>query len=83
MYHNNNSNSPTGLGDWIMKAKFVYWTPKINVLSIECEECENSFDTPMNRWKIKCPWCGAVGDMHTIRNELAAKDVKLCGGGLH
>lgn len=66
----------------IMKPVYVYWTPKINILVVECEDCEKEFTTPMNRWKITCPWCGVVGDMHSVRNELAAQGAKIGGEGL-
>lgn len=66
-----------------MRVKLVYWTRIANILQVWCDDCDNIFETPMNKWSITCPKCGAKGDMHTVRNELAAADVKLCGEGLY
>ncbi len=61
----------------IVEAK---WTPRVNVLTIECE-CGKLFDHRTDRWRAKCPKCGTVQDLGDIRERYRAKSTcQFCDG---
>lgn len=56
-----------------MKAIAVRWTPKVNQLQIQCDHCGHVWWHRIDRWKVFCPCCRAVGSTETLRNEFAQK----------
>lgn len=50
------------------------WTPKVNMLVIECS-CGKTFKHRADRWRPKCPECGATGHLTQLREALLAKEL--------
>lgn len=50
-----------------MKIISAQWTPKINLLWIECE-CGNLFRRRADRWQVRC-MCGKVAHLADMREQ--------------
>ncbi|MGW8177248.1 MAG: hypothetical protein ACWGQW_00405 [bacterium] len=46
----------------------AYWTAWVNVLVMECE-CGYDFAHRADRWKVKCPKCGATDNLQRMRED--------------
>ncbi len=51
-----------------MKIINAIWTPRVNMLSIECS-CGKLFKHRADKWKPRCPECGSCGHLSQLRAE--------------
>jgi len=51
-----------------MKIIDAYWTPKINILTIQCS-CGTLFKSRADRIRVICPKCDKVGNMFRIKEK--------------
>jgi len=56
-----------------MKIVDACWTPKVNILIVECP-CGETIRHPSNRWSVKCK-CGNVGHLSVLR-DIYVKEFK-------
>ena len=57
-----------------MKIVSAEWTPVVNILIVECD-CAFKFKCRADRWKVVCPQCNKVGNLHSLRNNIQPGDV--------
>ena len=55
------------LGWDIIDAK---WTPRVNVILLQCRRCGTKTRAPANRRRVRCSRCFQNGDMLKIKGEL-------------
>jgi len=54
----------------------VFWGEKVNYASIKCS-CGNIFNTPLNRWIVRCNSCGRKDRIERLRNEFVKNNVNV------
>ena len=51
-----------------MKITGGKWARDVNRLFIRCS-CGNSIEHRANKWVVKCPNCGRIGNLQDLRDE--------------
>jgi acetone carboxylase gamma subunit len=51
----------------------AYWTQIVNMLVIVCD-CGYRFDHRADRWRLRCPRCGALDRLDKLRDRYVNVD---------
>lgn len=45
------------------------WTPTVNYLIIECDNCGCRYEARADRWRLRCFQCQFVDNMQNVRDR--------------
>ena len=52
-----------------MRLKDAVWSPLVNWLCIDCDQCKTPFHHRADRWDVKCPICGNKAHLGDLRDQ--------------